>query len=76
MVGAGPSGLSAAYHLRRLGHTVVLQDAGPKAGGMMRFGIPNYRLPREVLDAEIERIVDMGVEIEAERQGRQHSRHA
>ncbi len=63
VVGAGPSGLSAAYHLRRLGHAVVLQDAGPKAGGMMRFGIPKYRLPREVLDAEIERIVEMGVEL-------------
>ncbi len=63
VVGAGPSGLSAAYHLRKLGHKVVLQDAGPKAGGMMRFGIPKYRLPREVLDAEIQRIVDMGVEL-------------
>ncbi|MBU6296783.1 MAG: NAD(P)-binding protein [Alphaproteobacteria bacterium] len=63
IVGAGPSGLSAAYHLRLLGHQVVLQDAGPKAGGMMRFGIPKYRLPREVLDAEIQRIVDIGVEL-------------
>ena len=63
VVGAGPSGLSAAYHLRRLGHKVVVHDAGPKAGGMMRFGIPKYRLPREVLDAEIERILDMGVEL-------------
>ena len=63
VVGAGPSGLSAAYHLRRLGHSVVLQDAGGKAGGMMRFGIPKYRLPRDVLDAEIERIVDTGVEL-------------
>ena len=63
VVGAGPSGLSAAYHLRRMGHTVVLQDAGPKPGGMMRFGIPKYRLPREVLDAEVQRIVDMGVEL-------------
>ncbi len=63
VVGAGPSGLSAAYHLRRFGHTVVLQDAAPNAGGMMRFGIPKYRLPRDVLDAEIERIVAMGVEL-------------
>ena len=61
VVGAGPSGLSAAYHLRRLGHAVTLLDAGPKAGGMMRFGIPRYRLPREVLDAEVQRIVDLGV---------------
>ena len=63
VVGAGPSGLSAAYHLTRLGHHVVIHDAGPKAGGMMRFGIPKYRLPRDVLDAEIERILAMGVEL-------------
>jgi NADPH-dependent glutamate synthase beta subunit-like oxidoreductase len=56
--------LSAAYHLRRLGHGVKIVDAGPRAGGMMRFGIPKYRLPRDVLDAEVQRIVDMGVEIE------------
>ena len=61
VVGAGPSGLSAAYHLRRLGHAVEIHEAGPFAGGMMRFGIPKYRLPREVLDAEIERILDAGV---------------
>ncbi|HEY6094143.1 MAG TPA: NAD(P)-binding protein [Gallionellaceae bacterium] len=61
VVGAGPSGLSAAYHLARLGHQVTIHDAGPMAGGMMRFGIPKYRLPRDVLDAEIKRIVDMGV---------------
>ena len=61
IVGAGPSGLSAAYHLRRLGHAVEIHEAGPFAGGMMRFGIPKYRLPREVLDAEIERILDAGV---------------
>jgi NADPH-dependent glutamate synthase beta subunit-like oxidoreductase len=64
VVGAGPSGLSAAYHLARLGHEVTLRDAGPLAGGMMRFGIPRYRLPREVLDAEVQRIVDLGVELE------------
>jgi len=63
IVGAGPSGLSAAYHLRRLGHGVTIHDAGPMAGGMMRFGIPKYRLPRDILDGEIARIVDMGVEI-------------
>jgi 2-oxoacid:acceptor oxidoreductase delta subunit (pyruvate/2-ketoisovalerate family) len=61
VVGAGPSGLSAAYHLRRMGHAVEIHEAGPFAGGMMRFGIPKYRLPREVLDAEIKRIVDLGV---------------
>jgi 2-oxoacid:acceptor oxidoreductase delta subunit (pyruvate/2-ketoisovalerate family) len=64
VVGAGPSGLSAAYHLVRLGHEVTVSDAGPKPGGMMRFGIPTYRLPRDVLDAEIERILDLGVALE------------
>lgn len=63
VVGAGPSGLSAAYHLARLGHQVTIRDAGPMAGGMMRFGIPKYRLPRDVLDAEVERIRAMGVEM-------------
>ncbi len=67
VVGAGPSGLSAAYHLRRLGHTVKIVEAGPLAGGMMRFGIPKYRLPRDVLDAEVKRIVELGVEIEFNR---------
>ena len=64
IVGAGPSGLSAAYHLARMGHKVTIKDAGPIAGGMMRFGIPIYRLPRDVLDAEIQRIVDLGVKLE------------
>jgi 2-oxoacid:acceptor oxidoreductase delta subunit (pyruvate/2-ketoisovalerate family) len=61
VVGAGPSGLSAAYHLARFGHRVTIYEAGPAAGGMMRFGIPKYRLPREVLDAEVARILNMGV---------------
>ena len=64
VVGAGPSGLSAAYQLARAGHAVTIREAGPLAGGMMRFGIPKYRLPREVLDAEIARIVALGVTIE------------
>lgn len=63
VVGAGPSGLSAAYHLARLGHEVEIHDAGEMAGGMMRYGIPEYRLPRDVVDAEIRRITDMGVKI-------------
>jgi 2-oxoacid:acceptor oxidoreductase delta subunit (pyruvate/2-ketoisovalerate family) len=67
VVGAGPSGLSAAYHLRRLGHRVTIVEAGPLAGGMMRFGIPKYRLPRDVLDAEVRRILDMGVALELNR---------
>ncbi len=61
IVGAGPSGLSAAYHLTRFGHTVEIHEAGPMAGGMMRFGIPKYRLPRNVLDAEVARILELGV---------------
>jgi 2-oxoacid:acceptor oxidoreductase delta subunit (pyruvate/2-ketoisovalerate family) len=61
VVGAGPSGLSAAYHLARLGHAVSIHEAGPVAGGMMRFGIPKYRLPREVLEAEVRRILGLGV---------------
>jgi 2-oxoacid:acceptor oxidoreductase delta subunit (pyruvate/2-ketoisovalerate family) len=63
VVGAGPSGMSAAYHLRRQGHAVTVCDAGPLMGGMMRFGIPKYRLPRDVLEAEMQRIVDMGVNV-------------
>ncbi len=66
VVGAGPSGLSAAYHLTRLGHSVTVRDAGTVAGGMMRFGIPKYRLPRDVLDAELQRILDLGVTLELE----------
>ncbi|MBW6494295.1 MAG: NAD(P)-binding protein [Burkholderiaceae bacterium] len=61
VVGAGPSGMSAAYHLRMLGHQVTVAEAGPLVGGMMRFGIPKYRLPRDVLDAEMKRITDLGV---------------
>jgi 2-oxoacid:acceptor oxidoreductase delta subunit (pyruvate/2-ketoisovalerate family) len=64
VVGAGPSGLSAAYHLARLGHWVTIKDAGAAAGGMMRYGIPKYRLPRDILDAEITRILDMGINLE------------
>jgi 2-oxoacid:acceptor oxidoreductase delta subunit (pyruvate/2-ketoisovalerate family) len=64
VVGAGPAGLSASYQLRRLGHHVRLVDSAPKLGGMMRYGIPAYRLPRSVLDAEITRIIDLGVEVD------------
>jgi NADPH-dependent glutamate synthase beta subunit-like oxidoreductase len=63
VVGAGPAGLSAAYHLRRAGHAVSIYEAGAAAGGMMRYGIPRYRLPREVLDAEVQRILDLGVDL-------------
>ena len=61
VVGAGPSGLSAAYHLARLGHTVEIREAGPLPGGMMHFGIPAYRLPRQIVMQEIQRIEAMGV---------------
>lgn len=67
VVGAGPSGLSAAYHLARRGHRVTVHEAGEKPGGMMRYGIPRYRLPRDVLDAEVRRIAELGVAIECGR---------
>jgi NADPH-dependent glutamate synthase beta subunit-like oxidoreductase len=63
VVGSGPAGLSAAWHLRLAGHAVTIYEANAQSGGMMRFGIPKYRLPREVLDAELQRILDMGVEL-------------
>ncbi len=63
IIGAGPSGLSAAYHLARFGHAVTIVEAGAVAGGMMRFGIPAYRLPRDVVNAEIQRILDLGVSL-------------
>ena len=61
VIGAGPSGLSAAYHLARLGHEVEIRDAGAEPGGMMRYGIPAYRLPRDVMAAELARIEALGV---------------
>jgi NADPH-dependent glutamate synthase beta subunit-like oxidoreductase len=63
VVGAGPSGLSAAYHLTRMGHEVEIREAGPVAGGMIHFGIPAYRMPRDELQAEISRIENLGVKI-------------
>jgi NADPH-dependent glutamate synthase beta subunit-like oxidoreductase len=61
IVGGGPSGLSAAYHLARAGHEVEVRDLSPEPGGMMRYGIPAYRLPRDVLAGELARIGDLGV---------------
>ena len=63
IIGGGPMGLSAAYFLRQKGHEVTIFDAMPKLGGMLRYGIPEYRLPKEVLDAEIDIIAAMGVEM-------------
>ena len=63
VIGAGPSGLSAAYHLARLGHKVEIRDAGAEPGGMMRYGIPAYRMPRDVLGGELSRIAALGVRI-------------
>ena len=63
VVGAGPCGLSAAYHLARLGHEVEIRDSGEETGGMMRYGIPAYRLPRDVLTGELDRIAAMGVRV-------------
>jgi NADPH-dependent glutamate synthase beta subunit-like oxidoreductase len=63
VVGAGPAGLSCAYHLARLGHAVTVLEASDKAGGMVRYSIPKYRMPREKLNTEIRRIADMGVDI-------------
>ncbi|MBN1849522.1 MAG: FAD-dependent oxidoreductase [Deltaproteobacteria bacterium] len=62
IVGGGPAGLSCAYFLRRLGHDVTIFEAMPKLGGMLRYGIPEYRLPKKVLDWEIEGILDLGIE--------------
>ena len=63
IIGGGPGGLACAYHLRRFGHEVTVYEASPRAGGMIRYGIPKYRMPREKLTAEIARIEAMGVEI-------------
>ncbi len=63
VIGGGPAGLAGAYQLRRKGHGVTVFESQPELGGMMRYGIPNYRIPRDKLAGEIQRIVDMGVEV-------------
>ncbi len=68
VVGAGPSGLSAACHLAMLGHDVEVRDAGPEPGGMMRYGIPAYRMPRDILAGEVERIAALGVRLTSNHQ--------
>jgi len=62
VIGAGPAGLSCAYFLRRLGHSVTIFESMPHMGGMIRYGIPEYRLPKKILDWEIEGILNLGVE--------------
>ncbi len=64
VIGSGPAGLGCAYHLARRGYRVKVFEAFDKAGGMLRYGIPAYRMPREILDDEIQRILDLGVELE------------
>jgi len=63
IIGSGVAGLACAYHLRRMGHACTVFEAHEKLGGMMRYGIPGYRVPDEVLDGEIQRILDLGVEV-------------
>jgi len=63
VIGAGPSGFSCAYQLARRGYPVTLFDAYEKPGGMLRYGVPSYRLPEEVLDGEIRKILDLGVQL-------------
>ncbi|MHC4306699.1 MAG: 2-oxoacid:acceptor oxidoreductase family protein, partial [Planctomycetota bacterium] len=67
VIGSGPAGLSAAYQLGRLGYDVTIFEGGPEIGGLLRTGIPPYRLPRDVTDREIERILDLGVKVETNR---------
>jgi NADPH-dependent glutamate synthase beta subunit-like oxidoreductase len=63
VIGGGPSGLSAAYYLALMGHKVTVYEKRAKLGGMLRYGIPNYRLPREVLDAEIASMLALGIDV-------------
>ena len=63
VVGSGPAGLSAAYYLRKLGYQATIFEAQSELGGMLRVGIPKYRLPRDIVDIEVQRLIQMGVEI-------------
>ena len=63
VIGAGPAGLACAYHLARLGHGVTIYEADAEPGGVLRYGIPNYRLPKDILEGEIERVLDVGVRL-------------
>ena len=63
MIGSGPAGLSGAWQLALLGYKVTIFEAGPELGGLMRTGIPTYRLPREALERDIDRIIKLGVQV-------------
>jgi len=63
IVGGGPAGLAAAFHLRRMGYAITLFEAQPQLGGVLRYGIPPYRLPKDILDAEIQRILELGIDV-------------
>ena len=63
IIGGGPAGLTAAYYLRALGHDVTIYDAMPALGGMLRYGIPDYRLPQDVLDRDIDHILSTGIQV-------------
>ena len=66
VIGGGPGGISAAYYLALMGHDVTIYEQRKQLGGMLRYGIPNYRLPREVLDREIEALLSVGVKVKTE----------
>src|SRR5699024_4300267 len=66
VIGGGPGGLSAAYYLALMGHHVVIYEQRKQLGGMLRYGIPNYRLPRDILDREIRQILSLGIEVRTE----------
>jgi NADPH-dependent glutamate synthase beta subunit-like oxidoreductase len=63
IVGGGPAGLAAAFHLRRMGYAITLFEAQPQLGGVLRYGIPSYRLPKDILDAEIKRLLALGIDV-------------
>lgn len=67
VIGAGPSGLTAAFYLRKKGHRVTIFEARSKPGGMMRYGIPDYRLPEDILEMEINQVLSMGIELKTEK---------
>jgi NADPH-dependent glutamate synthase beta subunit-like oxidoreductase len=66
VIGGGPAGISAAYYLTLMGHSVTLYEAKKKLGGMLRYGIPGYRLPRDILDKEIATLISVGIEVKLE----------